>query len=69
MSRIATDCEFGVALPLTVIMWAVEAIFVETTPVIVLWIAAAVVKQAGRILTYTAVLITSLTNLTSAAPS
>jgi uncharacterized protein YukE len=47
-----------------VIVWAVEAIFVVTIPVIASQIAAAVVKWAGRILTYTMALITSLTNLT-----
>nr|WP_225953262.1 hypothetical protein [Kibdelosporangium phytohabitans] len=47
-----------------VIVWAVEAIFVVTIPVIAAQIAAAVVKWAGRILTYTMGLINSLTNLT-----
>ncbi|KUL21416.1 WXG100 family type VII secretion target [Actinoplanes awajinensis] len=47
-----------------VIVWAVEAIFVVTLPVIAAQIAAAVVKWAGRILSYTTALITSLTNLT-----
>jgi uncharacterized protein YukE len=47
-----------------VIVWAVEAIFVVTIPVIASQIAAAVVKWAGRILTYTGALITSLTSLT-----
>jgi len=47
-----------------VIVWAVEAIFVVTIPVIASQIAAAVVKWAGRILVYTMALITSLTNLT-----
>ena len=47
-----------------VIVWAVEAIFVVTIPVIAAQIAAAVVKWAGRILVYTTALITSLTNLT-----
>jgi hypothetical protein len=46
-----------------VIVWAVEAIFVVTIPVIAAQIAAAVVKWAGRILVYTTALITSLTNL------
>jgi uncharacterized protein YukE len=46
-----------------VIVWAVEAIFVVTIPVIASQIMAAVVKWAGRILTYTGALITSLTNL------
>ncbi|TVT53285.1 hypothetical protein FNH05_12030 [Amycolatopsis rhizosphaerae] len=47
-----------------VIVWAAEAIFVITIPVVAAQIAAAVVKWAGRILTYTTGLITSLTNLT-----
>jgi len=47
-----------------VIGWAVEAIFVVTIPVIASQITAAVLKRAGRILTYTMALITSLTNLT-----
>ncbi|MFO7190958.1 MULTISPECIES: WXG100 family type VII secretion target [Thermocrispum] len=46
-----------------VIVWAAEAIFVVTIPVIASQIAAAVVKWAGRILTYVTALITSLTNL------
>ncbi|MEV4478386.1 WXG100 family type VII secretion target [Micromonospora coxensis] len=46
-----------------VVVWAVEAIFVVTIPVIAAQIAAAVVKWAGRILTYVGALITSLTNL------
>jgi len=46
-----------------VVVWAVEAIFVVTIPVIASQIAAAVVKWAGRILTYVTALITSLTNL------
>jgi hypothetical protein len=46
-----------------VIVWAVEAIFVITIPVIASQIAAAVVKWAGRILTYITSLITSLQNL------
>jgi len=46
-----------------VIVWAAEAIFVVTIPVIASQIAAAVVKWAGRILTYTMALVTSLTNL------
>ena len=47
-----------------VIVWAVEAIFVVTIPVIASQIAAAVVKWTGRILTYVGGLINSLTNLT-----
>nr|CTQ92312.1 rhs protein [Kibdelosporangium sp. MJ126-NF4] len=47
-----------------VIVWAAEAIFVVTIPVIASQIAAAVVKWAGRILTYTLGLVNSLTNLT-----
>jgi hypothetical protein len=47
-----------------VIVWAVEAIFVVTIPVIAAQIVAAVVKWAGRIMMYVTGLITSLTNLT-----
>ena len=47
-----------------VIVWAVEAIFVVTIPVVAAQIVAAVVKWAARILTYTTALIMSLTNLT-----
>jgi uncharacterized protein YukE len=47
-----------------VIVWAVEAIFVVTIPVIAAQITAAVVKWAGRILTYTTSLVDSLNNLT-----
>jgi uncharacterized protein YukE len=47
-----------------VIVWAAEAIFVVTIPVIAAQIVAAVVKWAGRILSYTTALVTSLTNLT-----
>jgi hypothetical protein len=46
-----------------VIVWLVEAVFVVTIPVIASQIAAAVVKWAGRILTYTVALVDSLTNL------
>lgn len=46
-----------------VVVWAVEAIFVVTIPVIAAQIAAAVVKWAGRILSYVTALINSLTNL------
>jgi uncharacterized protein YukE len=46
-----------------VIVWAIEAIFVVTIPVIAAQIVAAVVKWAGRILTYTTGLVNSLTNL------
>jgi uncharacterized protein YukE len=46
-----------------VVVWAAEAIFVITIPVIASQIVAAVVKWAGRILTYTGALITSITNL------
>jgi hypothetical protein len=46
------------------IVWAAEAIFVVTIPVIAEQIAAAVVKWAARILSYTTALVTSLTNLT-----
>jgi hypothetical protein len=46
-----------------VIVWAVEAIFVVTIPVIAAQIVGAVLKWAGRIMMYTNALITSLTNL------
>ncbi|MDP9792374.1 hypothetical protein J2S43_000886 [Catenuloplanes nepalensis] len=46
-----------------VIVWAVEAIFIVTIPVVAAQIVAAVVKWAGRILLYTTALVTSLTNL------
>jgi uncharacterized protein YukE len=46
-----------------VIVWAAEAIFVITIPVIASQIVAAVVKWVGRILTFTGALVTSLTNL------
>ena len=46
-----------------VIVWAAEAIFVVTIPVIAAQIAAAVLKWAGRIMSYTMGLVTSLTNL------
>ncbi|WBB65961.1 hypothetical protein [Micromonospora sp. WMMD812] len=46
-----------------VVVWAVEAIFVVTIPVIATQIAAAVVKWAGRIMTYVVALISSLANL------
>jgi uncharacterized protein YukE len=46
-----------------VIVWAAEAIFVVTIPVVTAQIVSAVVKWAGRILGYTTALITSLTNL------
>jgi uncharacterized protein YukE len=46
-----------------VIVWAAEAIFVVTIPVIAAQIVAAVVKWVGRILTYITGLIDSLTNL------
>ncbi|MEV6632757.1 hypothetical protein AB0M54_18615 [Actinoplanes sp. NPDC051470] len=48
-----------------VIVWAAEAIFVVTIPYIAAQITAAVVKWAGRILSYTSALISSLTNLKS----
>ncbi|WP_433306131.1 WXG100 family type VII secretion target [Actinoplanes sp. CA-030573] len=47
-----------------VIVWAAEAIFVVTIPVVAEQIVVAVVKWAGRILTYTTALVISLTNLT-----
>jgi uncharacterized protein YukE len=46
-----------------VVVWAIEAIFVVTIPVVAAQIVSAVVKWAGRILTYTTALITSLQNL------
>lgn len=46
-----------------VIVWAAEAIFVVTIPVIAAQIVAAVLKWSGRILTYTTALVDSLTNL------
>ncbi|MEJ2854141.1 MULTISPECIES: WXG100 family type VII secretion target [unclassified Saccharothrix] len=46
-----------------VIVWAVEALFVVTIPVVAAQIAAAVVKWAARILVYTTSLVTSLNNL------
>jgi uncharacterized protein YukE len=46
-----------------VIVWAVEAIFVVTIPVIAAQIVGAVLKWAGRIMMYTNALIASLTNL------
>ncbi|MBN6039636.1 WXG100 family type VII secretion target [Amycolatopsis sp. 195334CR] len=46
-----------------VIVWAVEAVFVVTLPVVAAQIAAAVVKWSARILLYTTALIDSLTNL------
>ncbi|WP_024877753.1 WXG100 family type VII secretion target [Saccharomonospora piscinae] len=46
-----------------VIVWAVEAIFVVTIPVIAAQIVAAVAKWAGRIFDYVTSLIDSLTNL------
>jgi uncharacterized protein YukE len=47
-----------------VIVWAAEAIFIVTIPVVASQIAAAVVKWAGRILVYTTALINSMNNLT-----
>jgi uncharacterized protein YukE len=47
-----------------VIVWAAESLLVVTIPVVASQIAAAVVKWAGRILTYTSALITSFQNLT-----
>jgi uncharacterized protein YukE len=47
-----------------VIVWAVEAIFVVTIPVVAAQIASAVVKWAGRIMTYVVSLLSSLRNLT-----
>jgi hypothetical protein len=47
-----------------VIVWAAEALLVVTIPLVAAQIASAVVKWAGRILSYTSALVTSLTNLT-----
>jgi hypothetical protein len=47
-----------------VIVWAVEAIFVVTIPVIAEQIVVAVVKWAARIAMFVTALVTSLTNLT-----
>ncbi len=47
-----------------VIVWAAEAVFVVTIPVVAAQIASAVTKWAGRILSYVGALITSLRNLT-----
>lgn len=47
-----------------VIVWAAESLLVVTIPVVASQIAAAVVKWAGRIMTYTSALITSFQNLT-----
>jgi uncharacterized protein YukE len=47
-----------------VIVWAAESLLVVTIPVVAAQIAAAVVKWAGRIMTYTSALITSFQNLT-----
>jgi uncharacterized protein YukE len=46
-----------------VIVWTVEAVFVVTIPVIAEQIVAAVVKWAGRILTWITALLTTLTSL------
>ncbi|MEH0985721.1 WXG100 family type VII secretion target [Micromonospora sp. CPCC 205556] len=56
-------CDLIADLVARVVVWAVEAIFVVTIPVIAAQIAAAVVKWAARILTYVTALVTSLTNL------
>ena len=48
-----------------VIVWAAEAIFVVTIPVVTAQIISAVVKWAGRILGYTTALVTSLHDLTT----
>ncbi len=46
-----------------VVVWAIEALFVVTIPVIAAQIVAAVAKWAGRILNYTTSLVQSITNL------
>lgn len=46
-----------------VIVWALEAIGIVTIPWVVAQVVAAVAKWAGRIMTFTMALVTSLTNL------
>jgi uncharacterized protein YukE len=46
-----------------VVVWAIEALFVVTIPVIAAQIVAAVAKWAGRVLNYTTSLVQSITNL------
>ncbi|MFD0520703.1 WXG100 family type VII secretion target [Paractinoplanes durhamensis] len=46
-----------------VIVWAAESLLVVTIPVVAAQIASAVVKWAGRIMSYASALIASLTNL------
>lgn len=46
------------------VVWAVEAIFVVTIPVVAAQIAAAVLKWTGRIMMFVGALVTSLQNLT-----
>ncbi|NMO53538.1 WXG100 family type VII secretion target [Actinoplanes sp. TBRC 11911] len=46
-----------------VIVWAAEALFVVTIPLVAAQIAGAVTKWAGRLLGYTSALVTSLRNL------
>jgi len=46
------------------VVWAVEAIFVVTIPVVAAQIAAAVLKWTGRIMMFVGGLVTSLQNLT-----
>lgn len=46
------------------VVWALEAIGIVTIPWVVAQVVAAVVKWAGRILTFTMALVTSLQNLT-----
>jgi uncharacterized protein YukE len=46
-----------------VIVWAAEALLVVTIPLVAAQIVAAVSKWAGRIMSYTSALISSLTNL------
>jgi PPE-repeat protein len=48
-----------------VIVWAAESLLVVTIPVVAAQIMAAVVKWAGRILSYTTALVSSLRNLTT----
>ena len=46
-----------------VIVWAAEALLVVTIPLVAAQIVSAVSKWAGRIMSYTSALISSLTNL------
>ncbi|MEV7628997.1 hypothetical protein [Actinoplanes sp. NPDC089786] len=48
-----------------VIVWAAESLLIVTIPVVAAQIVSAVAKWAGRILSYTTALVTSLRNLTA----